>query len=102
MIQVFKTEYDIRLQNSLILCALYNSTVYPTIHVPQLCKIKRLTLIKSEDYKSFAEEAINTLDSVNTGIVKNVGNTMMYSDIVKTWKDVGDKVTNVLERMRYY
>jgi glycosyltransferase involved in cell wall biosynthesis len=69
---------------------------------PSICKIKRLTLIKSEDYKSFAEEAINTLNSVNTGIVKNIGNTMMYSDILKTWKDVGDKVTNVLERMRCY
>ena len=69
---------------------------------PSISKIKRLTLIKSEDYKSFAEEAINTLNSVNTGVVKNIGNIMMYSDIVKTWKDVGDKVTNVLERMRYY
>ena len=69
---------------------------------PSISKIKRLTLIKSEDYKSFAEEAINMLNSVNNGVVKNIGNTMMYSDIVKTWKDVGDKVTNVLERMRYY
>ena len=65
-----------------------------------ICNIKGLTLVRPGDYESFAEEAINTLNSVNTGIM-NIVNAARYSEIVKTWKDVGDKVMNVLEQMRY-
>jgi glycosyltransferase involved in cell wall biosynthesis len=68
----------------------------------ELCKFKRITLIKQWDYKSFAEEASNALNNRSNANIETVNNKVSKTKgcfDIKTWKDVGDGVMRVLEGM---